>query len=159
MIVYHGSNMEVIRPDILHSRDNLDFGKGFYITPLYEQAKKWAKRFKVRKGSSIVSKYELDEEHLYKNFTVKKFDSYSDEWLDYIIACRSGEHVIHYDAIIGGVANDKVFDTIELFFDGLIEKSVAIEKLRYEKPNLQICFCTQEAIDRCILFLESEAVG
>lgn len=55
-------------------------------------------------------------------------------------------------------ANDKVFDTIELFFDGLIEKAVAIERLRYEKPNLQICFCSQEAINRCVIFQEGEVI-
>ena len=47
-----------------------------------------------------------------------------------------------YDIIIGGVANDKVFDTIELFFDGLIDKNMAIQLLKYEKPNLQYCICS-----------------
>lgn len=38
MIVYHGSSLEVTTPDIRHSRDNVDFGKGFYVTPIKEQA-------------------------------------------------------------------------------------------------------------------------
>lgn len=46
----------------------------------------------------------------------------------------------------GGVANDKVFNTIELFFDGLIDKSEAIKRLRYEKPNLQMAFRTAKAL-------------
>lgn len=45
MIVYHGSSIEVAKPDIYHSRDNVDFGKGFYITSIKEQAAKWAARF------------------------------------------------------------------------------------------------------------------
>lgn len=46
MIVYHGSSIEVSKPDIYHSRESVDFGKGFYVTPLKEQAVKWAARFK-----------------------------------------------------------------------------------------------------------------
>ncbi|MGN0242796.1 MAG: DUF3990 domain-containing protein [Lachnospiraceae bacterium] len=159
MIIYHGSYMEVKNPDVSLSRANVDFGKGFYTTPLQEQAIKWARRFKEKRGNSIVSVYELDEEKMHKEFLVKEFSSYSDEWLEYIVACRSGACVSQYDVIIGGVANDKVFDTIELFFDGLIEKSVAIDRLRYEKPNLQICFCSQDAINQCITFQGSEVAG
>lgn len=159
MIVYHGSYMEVSSPDVTMSRSNVDFGKGFYTTPIREQAVKWARRFKMKKGSSVLSAYEVDEEKLRAEFLVKEFDSYSDAWLDYIVACRSGQCPKTYDVIIGGVANDKVFDTIELFFDGLIDKSVAIERLRYEKPNLQVCFCSQEAIDTCVRFVESEGLG
>ena len=51
-----------------------------------------------------------------------------------------------YDLVVGGVANDKVFNTVELFFDGLIDKAEAIKRLRYEKPNVQICFRTERAL-------------
>ena len=51
-----------------------------------------------------------------------------------------------YDLVIGGVANDKVFNTVELFFDGLIDKKEAILRLQYEKPNLQIAFRTEKAL-------------
>ena len=77
---------------------------------------------------------------------VLKFDSYSEEWLDFILNCRSGEDMTDYDLVLGGVANDKVFNTVELFFDGLIDKVEAINRLRYEKPNLQICFRTEKAL-------------
>lgn len=158
MRIYHGSYIEIQKPDVTKSRNNVDFGKGFYTTPIKDQAIKWAKRFKKREGRSIVSIYEMDEIKLWKDFFVKEFSEYSDEWLDYILACRRGEDAEKFDVVIGGVANDKVFDTIELFFDGLIEKSVAIERLRYEKPNLQICFCSQAAIEECVTFIESEVL-
>lgn len=77
---------------------------------------------------------------------VLKFDSYSEEWLDFILNCRSGKDMTNYDLVFGGVANDKVFNTVELFFDGLIDKAEAINRLRYERPNLQICFCTEKAL-------------
>lgn len=38
MILYHGSSLESATPDLNHSRLNVDFGCGFYVTPLYEQA-------------------------------------------------------------------------------------------------------------------------
>ena len=65
---------------------------------------------------------------------------------DFILNCRSGKDSTNYDLVVGGVANDKVFNTVELFFDGLIDKMEAINRLRYEKPNLQICFCTEKAL-------------
>ena len=41
MILYHGSYLAIENPDLLHSRPNLDFGKGFYLTSIREQAVKW----------------------------------------------------------------------------------------------------------------------
>ena len=75
-----------------------------------------------------------------------KFDSYSEEWLDFILNCRRGKDSTNYDLVVGGVANDKVFNTLELFFDGLIDKMEAINRLRYEKPILQMCFCTEKVL-------------
>ena len=64
MILYHGSYLEVQTPDLVHSRENLDFGRGFYTTPLYEQAIKWCERFKRRGKRGIVSHYSFDESAL-----------------------------------------------------------------------------------------------
>ena len=44
MILYHGSYTVVDKPDLIHSRDNIDFVKGFYTTPIYEQSVKWSER-------------------------------------------------------------------------------------------------------------------
>ncbi|MCJ7845732.1 MAG: DUF3990 domain-containing protein [Blautia sp.] len=158
MILYHDSFTEVRKPDISYSRDTLDFGKGFYVTPIYEQAKKWSLRFKRKKGKSVISWYELDEKKLRHEARIKEFSSYSEEWLDYIITCRGGMNTGQYDIIIGGVANDKVFDTIELFFDGLIDKNMAIQRLKYEKPNLQYCICSQEILDKYLIYQKSEVL-
>ena len=87
---------------------------------------------------------------------ILKFESYSEEWLDFILKCRSGTDTTNYDIVIGGVANDKVFNTVELYFDNLIGKGEAIRRLRYEKPNLQICFRTQKALDEYLHYEGSE---
>lgn len=146
MILYHGSDQEIVQPDLEHSRMNVDFGRGFYTTPLYEQAAKWCGKFKRRGKEGIISCYNFDESAS-KVLKILKFDAYSDAWLDFILNCRRGKDNTDYDIVIGGVANDKVFNTVELFYDGLIDKTEAICRLRYEKPNLQICFRTDQALE------------
>ena len=145
MILYHGSLLEIEKPDLVHSRPNVDFGRGFYVTPLYEQAEKWCGKFIRRGKDSIISCYKYDESREVE-LKILKFDSYSEEWLDFILDCRSGNDLTDYDLVAGGVANDKVFNTVELFFDGLIDKTEAINRLRYEKPNMQMCFRTEKAL-------------
>ena len=76
-----------------------------------------------------------------------RFDSYCEDWLNFILICRSGKDKSEYDVVIGGIANDKVFNTVELFFDGLIDKSEALKRLRFEKPNLQLCLRTEKALE------------
>ena len=48
MILYHASTLCIVKPDVLHSRDKLDFGKGFYLTAFLEQAVRYAERFTQR---------------------------------------------------------------------------------------------------------------
>ena len=157
MILYHGSYMEISRPDLAHSRGNVDFGRGFYTTPIYEQAVKWCRKFKRQGRKGILSRYSFDE-RAYKELKVLIFDSYSEEWLDFILECRTEKDASNYDLVVGGVANDKVFNTVELYFDRLIDKSEALRRLRYEKPNLQICFRSTEAIEKYLRFEGSEQV-
>ena len=53
MIVYHTTTLEVIKPDTLHSRKRLDFGKGFYLTAMREQAERYGERF-IRRGEPAI---------------------------------------------------------------------------------------------------------
>ena len=96
MILYHGSYLEIAEPDLVHSRLNVDFGCGFYVTPLYEQAKKWCGKFKRRGKEGVISSYEFDESRK-EELNILQFDSYSEEWLDFILNCRSGKDRTAYD--------------------------------------------------------------
>lgn len=145
MILYHGSYLEIPQPDLAHSRANVDFGPGFYVAPIYEQAEKWCGRFRRRGKDGVVSRYRF-EDGREAQLKVLKFDAYTEEWLDFILSCRTGKDTTDFDLVVGGVANDRVFNTVELFFDGLIDKTEAIRRLRYEKPNLQLCFRTEKAL-------------
>ena len=62
MILYHGSFLVVPSPDLKYSRPNVDFGRGFYTTPIREQAIKWCGRFQRRGKPGLISRYFLDEE-------------------------------------------------------------------------------------------------
>ena len=135
MEVYHASSVIVDSPDVVHSRAFLDFGKGFYMTTIREQAEKYALRFLRRNKEAWLNIYELDEAYL--AYRVKTFTEYN------------------YDIIMDGIANDKVFRTIDLFFAGDITKETALKRLVFEKVNHQICISNQEVIDRCLTYKSS----
>jgi hypothetical protein len=162
MILYHGSKTAIEKPDLSFSRLRTDFGRGFYLTPLKEQAVSWAKRFYKEHGSSVLSLYEFlpnPNDKLPAGIKILEFDTHNPEWLNFITACRLGQTVdTEWDLVIGGVANDKVFDTLQLFFDKLIGAEEAIGRLRYSKPNIQYCFKTQSLIDEYLQFIDSEAL-
>lgn len=155
MILYHGSYLTIEKPDVLHSRKKLDFGSGFYVTPLREQAEKWVDKY-IRFGrDGIINKYELDD-IVWEKCKILKFDTYSEEWLDFIVSCRIGKDTQVYDLIMGGIANDRVFNTCELYLKHYIDKNTALDRLRFEKPNYQICIKNQETIDKYLQFEGSE---
>ena len=154
MKLYHGSNVVVSAPDVDHSREKIDFGRGFYVTPVYEQAVKWVVRFKDVGRGAFLSVYDFDETVM-SGLKVLDFPDHSGEWLDFIVSCRIGNDVGEYDLVRGGVANDKVFDTCELYFRGLISKDTAIDRLKFASPNLQLCFKNNRVIRNTLLFSDS----
>ena len=110
MTVYHGSSIEVKNPYVIHSRNNVDFGKGFYITPIKSQAEKWAERYKLKSGKGIVYApyrenidpyYNINLDKIKAECKVLEFEGYTEQWLDFIVKCRNGENS-PYDVIIGG---------------------------------------------------------
>ena len=157
MKLYHGSNVVVSVPDVNHSREKIDFGRGFYVTPVYEQAVKWAERFKDAGSGAFLTVYDFDESVLL-GLKVLDFSDHSGDWLDFIVSCRMGNDIGEYDVIRGGVANDKVFDTCELYFRGLISKETAIERLKFTSPNLQLCFKNNRVIRNTLFYSDSIAL-
>lgn len=155
MILYHGSTLTIAKPDIAFSRQNLDFGQGFYTTPLRQQAVNWVVRFKRLNKDAVLNIYEFDE-RLFERYRVKEFYAYSEDWLDFICENRQGHCLEKFDIVIGGVANDRVFNTIELLFENLISRQEALGRLIYEENNLQICFTNQALIDEFLIFKGSE---
>jgi hypothetical protein len=157
MIVFHTSNIAVLRPDVLHSRRYLDFGKGFYVTPTKMQAVNYAQRFSMWGEDAYLNSYEMTSPDTAK-FRCKRFDKYDEEWLDYVSACRLGLPVEEFDIIEGGIADDKVFNTIDLYFTHMISKDEALRRLFAVRPNQQICFLSQQSIDACLTYLKTEKI-
>lgn len=145
MTVWHGGAVVVSHPDLVHSRKAVDFGVGFYVTPIREQAERWCEKRKRRSGRAFLSCYEYDETAA-AALKVLRFDSYSEDWLDFIVSCRAESDATDWDVVIGGVANDRVFDTLEAFFDGFATKAQTIDRLKLQSPNLQICLRTPAAL-------------
>lgn len=159
MIVYHGSYCIVDKPNIKFSRDALDFGKGFYVTNIKEQAINWTNRFKLKGQKAYLNIYELPIEKIKIEYKVKEFEYYDNEWLDFILECRNGSSIFtNYDVLIGGIADDRVYNTMELYEDRLISKEEALKRLKFYKPNNQICIVNQNVIDTHLRYIESKEV-
>ena len=158
MIVYHGTTEVIEKPDVKHSKKYLDFGKGFYLTSFEEQAEKWAVRKSMRqRKAAIVNIYEMKEN--WDNYRVLSFEKENEKWLEFVCACRKGESLnTDYDIIIGNVADDDVFKTVDMYFRGLWDKKKVLEELRYYKMNNQICIVNQDTLDNILVFQKAYEV-
>ncbi len=157
LTVYHGGTEEIKTPLVNKGRPNLDFGPGFYMTDLYIQAKGWAEQVAdLRDASPIVSVYHLRQQDTLKCCNAKIFTEYNKEWLEFVTSNRLGKEVWRgYDYVEGGVANDRVINTIRLYMNGFISSDEALRRLKYYKPNNQICILNQQLLDKHLTFVES----
>ena len=148
MILYHGSNVSVEEPLLLKVQRSLDFGKGFYTTSDFEQAKKWAQRAtRIRaEGAPLVTCYEIQDSDI-KNLNVLRFEKPDEKWLEFVAANR--KNVLkenNCDLIIGPVANDQTFPTIILYLDGFLDADSCIKRLLPQKLKDQYVFKTEKAL-------------
>ena len=156
MILYHGGTEAVMQPDCKAGRPDLDFGQGFYVTLLQEQAEGFARRkARDRKGKPVISVYEFDYEAAIKDCAYLNFEFYDEAWLDFVVDSRSGlKPWANYDIVEGGVANDRVIDTVELYTIGILDKASALGRLSEHQPNHQICILSQTILDKYLKFVE-----
>ena len=63
-----------------------------------------------------------------------------------------------YDYIEGGVANDRVIDTINLYMAGLMDSDTALRRLAIHRPNNQICLLNQELTDKYLIYERTEHI-
>ncbi len=156
--LYHGSNVVVEHPLVNIGRHDLDFGPGFYLTPLLEQATKWAMRVKTirRAEQAIVNSYRFMQP---KDRSIKRFEAYDKEWLDFIVDSRAGKQPWKgFDIVEGGVADDRVIDAVEAYINGYADVEHTLSKLMYYKPSYQICILSQEIVDKYLQFKSYERI-
>lgn len=160
LTVYHGATDVVSSPICAFGRPRLDFGQGFYVTDIKEQAIRWAKTISGKRSlPPVLNIYTLDRELILLEGKHKIFTSYDAEWLDFIVANRRGENLAsEYDYIEGGIANDRVIDTVNLYIQGLIDSATALQQLAFYKPNNQICLINQSLTDKYLHYYGSERI-
>lgn len=149
MKLFHGSNVVVNNPEIRAGQFTKDFGPGFYCTKLKRQAKRWAER----KEPSVISEYEFT---INPELSVKEFQTMTDEWLDFIVACRLGRQH-EYDIVIGPMANDQVYNYVEDFANGVITRAQFWALAEFKYPTHQVCFATEKSLS-CLAFLSSQTI-
>ena len=156
MILYHGGTEAVMHPDCKKGRPDLDFGQGFYVTLLQDQAEGFARRkARDRKSKPVISVYEFDYEAAIEDCVYLNFEFYNEAWLDFVVESRSGlKPWTSYDIVEGGVANDRVIDTVELYTIGILDKASALGRLSEHQPNHQICILSQAILDKYLKFVD-----
>ena len=149
MILYHGSNTKIEEIDLSKCRPYKDFGQGFYLTEIREQAEKMAKRtVAIYGGEPIVSEFEFDESAI-STLSVKHFEEPSEEWALFVLANRSKEHqqpAHSFDIVIGPVTDDTIATLFRSFNDGVIDLPMLVSGLKYKNVSSQYFFHTEKAI-------------
>ncbi len=150
MFLYHGSRQIVEFPEIRKAKFNKDFYFGFYCTRYKEQAKRWAARYGA---NGYLNRYQYAPDSRLRYLV---FESMTEEWLDFIVACRSGKpHT--YDIVEGPMANDTIYNYVQNYIDGKITRAAFWELARFKYPTHQISFHSVSALDT-LTFLGSEVV-
>ena len=151
MILYHAGKEKVEFPEVRKMKYTKDFSWGFYCTNNYEQAVRWAGR---GEGEPIINYYDYEPD---EKLSVLKFDSMTDEWLDFIAWCRSGK-THQYDIVEGPMANDTVWNYVNDFLTGRINRKQSLELAEFRYPTHQISFHTLSALN-CLTFNRSEVIN
>lgn len=154
MKLYHSSSVIVEQPDLLHSRKYLDFGRGFYLTSILDQAQRYAERFKRRGKDAWLNTYEFSFDA--KEWNILRFDAYDKAWLDFISKCRAGDDDGNYDLVVGGIANDRVFLTLDRYLTGELTQQEALGLLEFVTPNIQFCIRSEKMLCKCLTYIKSE---
>ncbi|MGL4909189.1 MAG: DUF3990 domain-containing protein [Bacteroidales bacterium] len=151
MRVYHGSYTEIVEIDLSKCEIGKDFGQGFYVTNIKEQAQFWAERKGLDKGTqAYVTEFEFNE-NAFSHFNLKtlRFAEYDEKWLDFVTMNRNialQQPVHDYDIVEGPIADDKIATRIKKYLRGGISKQQFLEDLTFVKHTHQICFCTGRSL-------------
>lgn len=158
MRLYHGSNIDISKIDLNKCRPYKDFGKGFYLTEIRDQAEKMASRVaRIYGGKPCVTIYEFDEAALTdENLRVRKFELPTKEWALFVIHNRSREFKDiaseecnldnKYDLVIGPIANDDLALLFRQFSNGLLDVDTLVREMKFKKLTNQYSFHTKKAI-------------
>jgi len=147
MRVYHGTSLTVDKPEVRVAGYTKDFGYGFYCTKLEKQAQRWAIS---KRNPHVVCVYEYQPT---EDLNIKVFPEMSDEWLDFVAACRHGQS--HpYDIVEGPMADDEVWDYVEDYLANRITREAFWALAKFKHPTHQVLFCNDKAL-HSLTYIES----
>ena len=167
MVLFHGSNTEISGIDLSKCGKYKDFGQGFYLTSIKQQAVDWAKKITKRfeTGKATLNKYEFDNNLNDLNYMT--FTKPNEEWAAFIINNRNryftnhndrlSNHDNKYDFVHGLVANDDISAILETFLLGILPMSELSKALIYKELNDQYSFHSVKSLSH-LIYLGSEIV-
>ncbi|MBQ9041688.1 MAG: DUF3990 domain-containing protein [Eggerthellaceae bacterium] len=160
MRLYHGSNVEIERIDLSLAVPFKDFGRGFYLTSMPEQAGRMALRVaRFRGGQAVVTEFEAPDDLLESpELNIRVFDGVTIEWALFVINNRNRtfsdiaspecNHDQKYDIVFGPVGNDDITFLLEQFSNGYITEERLRDGLEFKRASDQYSFHTERAIAR-----------
>ena len=149
MLLYHGSNTAVEKPQLIKQTRGLDFGAGFYLTTSETQAARFSQAVTARRkrGAPIVSAFDFDIETAENVLAILKFERADVEWFRFVVNNRMKIYTgDDYDIVIGAVANDAVMPSIQAFMGGFLSEEAAIISLETSKLVDQVCLKSERAL-------------
>ena len=151
MILYHGSNTKIDKIDLAKCRPYKDFGQGFYLTDIPDQAKRMAARVaRIYKGAPEVTMFDFDlDEAREAGLRIKEFGDPSYEWARFVMKNRDIEtpQPSHdYDIVIGPVADDTISRLLRQFIEDMISEEQLLRELTFSQVTTQYFFRTEAAI-------------
>jgi hypothetical protein len=151
MNVFHGSYTAIHKVDLEKGEPNKDFGRGFYVTKIREQADYWARRMgRLHKTDAVVTEFLFYEMAFSsKRYKVLRFEGYTATWLDFIVLNRNPASPVpahDYDIVEGPVADDRVALRIFDYIAGRLKREDFLAELTHHAPTHQICFCTVNSL-------------
>lgn len=155
MILYHGSNVEILNIDLTKSKPYKDFGRGFYLSADKMQAIRMAEQRAsiMLDGKPILNKFLFDDSCMRDgSLKVLSFDNYSTEWASFVLKNRDVniQQPCHdYDIVFGPIADDGVTFQLRRYKAGAITLEELVNELKFSRGiTYQYFFGTQKAISK-----------
>jgi len=156
MKLYHGSDIRVQNPEISKGKPYKDFGQGFYLSADIKQAQEMASQRASQfiDAKPIVTTFEFDETAMLDgSLKVKCFDTYSEEWANFVLRNRdrkTPQPYHDYDIVYGPIADDNIVRQLRKFELGDIKTLADLMKeLKYpEGITFQYFFGSEKALQK-----------
>ncbi len=154
-VLFHGSKYGLSELKVSGSRNNCDFGNGFYLGQTYNQALSFVCEYD--KASVYSFRYSFD------GLRIIEFDC-SLDWMIAICFYRGTikeyakssmvkqivKKIEDADIVIAPIADNKMFYVMSQFAEGEINADVALHSLSASSLGLQYIIKTEKALKNCI---------